>query len=127
MVLNLGMPYRTEEYRVETSQLLHTVRRHHLAMFEVVLRAPRKLDEVPLDAMLATERVQDFQRLVNHVDTDAVSLDHRNAVFTQLETSHMLQRRPFHVQQFLPLAGECRRQRGLETFSYKILNPTAPR
>ena len=83
VVLHLGMPDRAKEYGVETSQLLHAVRGHHLAVLEVVLGAPRELDEFPLDVVLTRERAQDLQRFVDDIDADAVALDYRYAVLTQ--------------------------------------------
>ena len=51
-------------------------------MLEVVLRAPRELDEFPLDAVFARQCAQDLQRFVDDIDADAVALDYRDAVLT---------------------------------------------
>ena len=82
VVLHLGMPDRAEEYGVESTQLLHAVGGHHLAVLEVVLGTPRELDEFPLDVVLARESVQNLQRFVDDIDADAVALDYRDAVLT---------------------------------------------
>ena len=88
------MSNRAEEYRIEASQLLHSIRRHHLAMFEVVLRTPRKFDELPLDAMPTRQRVQNLQRLINDIDTDTIALDNCYAVLTQSNTSLLARSQP---------------------------------
>ena len=86
MVLQFRMTNRAEEYRIESTKLLNAIRRHHLVVLEVILRTPRKLDKVPFDAVFSGERFQNLERFVNDINTDTVSLDYRNAVFTQLET-----------------------------------------
>ena len=77
MVLKIGMSDSTKEYRITIFQLLNTVIRHHLAMIEVVLRAPVIARELELDAMRRRRGIQHLQSLVYHIHAYPVAPDYR--------------------------------------------------
>ena len=84
MVLDLRVADRSEKDGVELRQLIGAVFRHHLAVLEVVVRVPRKLCELPFDAVFGRYGLQHLESLFDNIDADSVTWYHRNFVHSFL-------------------------------------------
>ena len=80
VVLYVGVADRSQIDGVRLGQPIERVRGHHLAVLEVVIGAPRMLDEVPVYLEQPAHGPQDFETLLDHLHADAVATYHSDVV-----------------------------------------------
>ena len=80
VVLDVGVADGSEEDGVGLGERVEGVGRHDQAMLNVVATSPWMLDPLPVDAVLFADGVQNFDALLDDLDSNSVSPDYRNVV-----------------------------------------------